>query len=97
MRKLKNLKQEAIEKPVLNFGGKQNELWCDGGEERFVRNMVFESAKFAKQCLWFTSLVAKQTHLKRIYNALEKVKAREVHTIPMGQGNKVSRIVAWSF
>jgi 23S rRNA (adenine1618-N6)-methyltransferase len=97
IRKLENLKQKKIGKPVLNFAGKPHELWCNGGEERFVRSMVFESKEFAKQCGWFTSLVAKQTHLKRIYNAIEKVEATEVKTIPMGQGNKTSRIVAWRF
>ena len=97
VRKLENLKQKNVGKPVLNFAGKPHELWCNGGEERFVRNMVFQSGEFAKNCLWFTSLVAKKEHLKRIYNAIEKVEATEVKTITMGQGNKVSRIVAWTF
>lgn len=97
IRKLENLKQGKIGKPILNFAGKPHELWCNGGEERFVRNMVFQSKEFAKNCFWFTSLVAKQAHLKRIYNAIEKVEATEVKTIAMGQGNKVSRIVAWTF
>ncbi|HET6227729.1 MAG TPA: 23S rRNA (adenine(1618)-N(6))-methyltransferase RlmF [Bacteroidia bacterium] len=97
IRKLENLKKRSGEKPLLNFAGKPHELWCNGGEERFVRNIIFESKAFAKQCGWFTSLVAKQTHLKRIYNAIEKVEVAEVRTIPMGQGNKVSRIVAWRF
>jgi 23S rRNA (adenine1618-N6)-methyltransferase len=47
--------------------------------------------------LWFSSLVAKQTHLKAIYEALRSVKADMVQTIPMGQGNKSSRLVAWTF
>lgn len=97
VRKLENLKQKNVGKPVLNFAGKPHELWCNGGEERFVRNMVFQSKAFGKNCVWFTSLVAKQIHLKRIYNAIEKVGATEVKTITMGQGNKVSRIVAWTF
>lgn len=94
MQKLKNLKAETS---LSNFGGKPQELWSDGGEERFVRNMIFESKRFSDQCFLFTSLVAKQAHLKRIYNALEKVEAAEVITIPMSHGNKSSRIVAWTF
>ena len=97
IRKLENLKQNKIGKPVLNFAGKPHELWCNGGEERFVRNMVFQSREFGGKCFWFTSLVAKQAHLKRIYNAIEKVEVAEMKTIEMGQGNKVSRIVAWTF
>ena len=96
MRKLKNLKQQII-KPVLNFGGQHNELWCKGGEERFARDMIFQSRQFAASCFWFSTLISKQTNLKSAYNALAKTGAVEIRTIPMGQGNKISRIVAWTF
>lgn len=97
VRKLKNLKQKKISTPVLNFGGQTTELWCDGGESQFVSNMIQESEKFAHQCLWFSTLISKESNLKHIYFELRKVKATEVKTIEMGQGNKVSRIVAWTF
>jgi 23S rRNA (adenine1618-N6)-methyltransferase len=96
-RKLKNLKGEQTSKPIKNFGGHNTELWCDGGENRFVRNMVRESKKFSESCFWFTTLVSKQSNLKSIYTSLEKENAVEVKTIAMGQGNKTSRIVAWTF
>jgi 23S rRNA (adenine1618-N6)-methyltransferase len=97
VRKLKNLKQKKISTPVLNFGGQTTELWCDGGESQFVSNMIQESEKFTHQCLWFSTLISKESNLKHIYFELRKVKATEVKTIEMGQGNKVSRIVAWTF
>jgi 23S rRNA (adenine1618-N6)-methyltransferase len=97
LRKLHNLKHKKVTKPILNFGGQSNELWCEGGEERFVREMIFQSKEFSVSCFWFSSLVSKESNLKSIYNALEKVGALEVKTIPMGQGNKTSRIVAWTF
>jgi 23S rRNA (adenine1618-N6)-methyltransferase len=97
LRKLKNLKQKKVIKPVLNFGGQQNELWCEGGEEKFVRDMIFQSRQFADVCFWFTTLISKQTHLKNVYRTLETVEAVEVKTIGMGQGNKISRMVAWTF
>jgi 23S rRNA (adenine1618-N6)-methyltransferase len=59
--------------------------------------MVRESKNFASSCFWFTTLVSKQSNLKRIYKSLENEKAVEVKTIAMGQGNKTSRIVAWTF
>lgn len=96
-RKLKNLKGKKEVDSIKNFGGQNAELWCDGGENRFVRNMVKESKKFAENCFWFSTLVSKQTNLKSIYNALENESAVEVKTIAMGQGNKTSRIVAWTF
>jgi 23S rRNA (adenine1618-N6)-methyltransferase len=97
LRKLKNLKQKKITKPVLNFGGRPNELWCEGGEERFVRDMIFQSRQFWDSCFWFTTLISRQTHLKNVYATLKKVEALEVKTISMAQGNKISRMVAWTF
>lgn len=97
LRKLSNLNRKRITKATLNFGGKNKELWCEGGEEKFIQKMIFQSQEFASSCLWFSTLVAKQAHLKAIYKALKTVKAVEVKTIPMSQGNKTSRIVAWTF
>ena len=97
LRKLRNLKHEKIVKANLNFGGKNNELWCKGGEVRFVRDMIFQSKQFPDSCFWFSTLISKQSNLKDVYKALKKVEAVEVKTIPMGQGNKTSRIVAWTF
>ena len=97
VRKLTNLKRKKINTPTLNFGGKNNELWCDGGEERFVRDMILQSKQFASSCFWFSSLISKESNLNSVYKTLTKVKAVEVKTIPMGQGNKISRIVAWTF
>ena len=97
LRKVRNLSGKKITKPILNFGGQNAELWCEGGERKFVRTMIRESKKFSDSCFWFSSLVSKQSNLKSIYEALDKAEATEVKTIPMGQGNKTSRIVAWTF
>ena len=96
-RKLNHLKHKKQGKIDLNFGGKSNELWCDGGEIIFLQNMIWESKEFAKSCFWFSSLVSKQSNLKNIYKTLEKAKVFETKTVEMKQGNKVSRIVAWTF
>lgn len=97
LRKLSNLQHKRITKPLLNFGGRNNELWCEGGEERFVKTMILQSKEFAESCLWFSTLVSKQAHLKSIYRTLNKVQALDVKTVQMSQGNKTSRIVAWTF
>lgn len=97
LRKLNNLKGEKISKAVRNFGGKSTELWCEGGEVQFVRDMIFESKEFAQSCLWFTTLISKRENLDAAYTALDEVGAISDKTIPMGQGNKVSRILAWTF
>ena len=97
LRKLRSLTHKNVSKPTLNFGGQSNELWCEGGEEKFVSDMIWESRRFATNCFWFTALVSKQASLKAIYNILKKVEAQDVKTITMNTGNKTSRIVAWTF
>lgn len=96
-RKIKNLSGKKVKTPELNFAGNGNELICDGGEYQFIRNMIGESKKISKNCYWFSTLVSKQSNLKGIYKSLEKIEANQIKTIPMGTGNKSSRIVAWTF
>lgn len=96
-RKLKNLTSKKQAKTVLNFGGKNNELWTKGGERKFIKNMIRESKDFSKSVKWFSTLVSKKSNLNAIYDALKKVNATKIKTIPMGQGQKISRIVAWTF
>ncbi|MGK0408797.1 MAG: 23S rRNA (adenine1618-N6)-methyltransferase [Shewanella psychromarinicola] len=84
-------------KPTLNFGGQKAELWCEGGEQQFLANMIKQSRDYANQVLWFTSLVSKSENLKPCYQLLKQVNAVEVKTIEMTQGNKATRILAWSF
>ena len=97
MRKLSNLSKQKVTEPTLNFGGQQNELICKGGEARFLTDLIHESKHFPISCFWFTSIVSKQSNLTKVYALLKQVGAEEVKTIPMGQGNKTSRIVAWTF
>ncbi len=96
-RKNKNLKEGKLKNITRNFEGKTNELWCEGGEKRFVRALIRQSKLNADSCLWFSSLISKSANLRSIKEALEKVEAVDVKVIPMGQGNKISRIVAWTF
>jgi 23S rRNA (adenine1618-N6)-methyltransferase len=96
-RKIKNLKQKQASTPLRNFGGQNNELWCAGGEGKFVSDMIFQSRDFADACLWYTTLVSKESNLKSIYHVLKLVKATAIKPINMGQGNKKSRMVAWTF
>lgn len=96
-RKWKNLGIKRGSKSKLNFGGQNNELWCDGGEEAFVRQMIEESAQYPAQCFWYSTLISKKSNLPKVYRLLKKIKAFDMKTIEMAQGQKVSRIVAWTF
>ncbi len=83
--------------PVLNFGGQGGELWCEGGEEAFIQRMISESRQIGQRCLWFTSLVSKASSLPLLYRTLDKAGALDVRTIDMSQGQKQSRVLAWTF
>ena len=97
LRKISNLNQQKSKEAVLNFGGQNGELWCDGGELRFITQMIYESVKYPLNCMWFTTLVSKKENLASIYKTLNKVNAVEIKTIDMAQGQKTSRFVAWTF
>lgn len=97
LKKMNNLQDKKSDKLVLNFGGQHNELWCEGGEIHFVKNMIIQSKMYAKQCFWFTTLISKESSLPSVYQMLKKANVVEHRTVKMAQGNKQSRLVAWTF
>jgi 23S rRNA (adenine1618-N6)-methyltransferase len=97
LRKLKNLYAEKIPQKELNFSGRSHELWCEGGELRFVSNMIHESVDYGKQCYWFTSLISQKDNLPLLLKTLQECGAKQTNLIPLLHGNKQSRILAWSF
>lgn len=94
-RKVRNLGLDS--RAPLNFGGQQDELWCEGGEKAFITRMITESVLFARQCIWFTSLVSRKENLPALMQALEDAGAGTVRTVDMAQGQKQSRFIAWTF
>ena len=105
-RKRQNLAKTALRKGTsakmktssgLNFGGQSNELWCDGGELAFLTNLVRESQLYMTQCLWFTSLVSKKENIRPLKKQLMKINAVDIREIKMVQGQKITRVLAWSF
>lgn len=84
-------------KVVRNFSGNFNELCYDGGEKAFLHNYLYESSLFKNQCFWFTAFVSKKDLVKGMEASLKKLGATEIKIINMSQGNKMSRIVAWTF
>ena len=92
-RKTKNLGTNA----VRNFAGNNNELWYVGGEKAFLHNYLYQSSLFKKQVTWFTSLVSKKENVESLQKSSKKIGVSEFKVIPMQQGNKVTRIVAWRY
>lgn len=96
-RKWKNLGKNKNQTKTLNFGGIGAELWTKGGEKSFIQTMIQESKLYSEQVGWFTSLVSKGENLPFITKLLSEVNASDVKLIDMSQGQKKSRIVAWTF
>lgn len=92
-RKTRNLGTNA----VRNFGGNNNELWYPGGEKAFLHNYLYQSSLHKKVCIWFTSLVSKKENVESLKKSAGKLGVSTFRIIPMQQGNKVTRIVTWSF
>jgi 23S rRNA (adenine1618-N6)-methyltransferase len=86
-----------VEAPHRNFGGVSHELWCEGGERDFIVKMIDESNRYSQQVGWFTSLVSRETSLPTIENTLKRTRVTDARLIEMSQGQKKSRIVAWTF
>lgn len=98
-RKVRNLNKGSLTevKKTLNFGGQKAELWCPGGEMFFISKMIKESKEYKDQVNWFTSLVSKQDNIWPLKKEIKRTGARSIKVIEMSQGNKISRIIAWSF
>lgn len=96
-RKIRNLSGRNEKSPSRNFSGIYDELIFKGGEYAFISTMISESEEFASNCFWFSTLVSKQSNLERLLKKLERSSAKQIQTIPMGTGNKSTRILAWSF
>jgi 23S rRNA (adenine1618-N6)-methyltransferase len=94
-RKWRNLGKGHSEK--LNFGGQNAELWCPGGEIKFIIKMIEQSIEFADQCLWFTSMVSKKDNLQPLHKILGKAKVADYKVVEMAQGQKTSRFIAWTY
>jgi 23S rRNA (adenine1618-N6)-methyltransferase len=95
-RKLKGL-GEGTDKLIRNFAGQAQELWYTGGEKAFLHTYLYESSLFKTNCFWYTSLVSNKDNIKSMQKSLKKLGATTVKVIEMSQGNKKSRIVAWTF
>lgn len=87
---------KKLDKAALNFSGQSNELWCEGGERRFVSGMIDESADVKDQVGLFTCLISKKENVAPLKTKLKMLGA-SVSIHEMAQGQKISRYLAWTF
>ena len=96
-RKVRNLTKDRSVKLVRNFSGNQNELVYEGGEYRFVRNMILESKSLGNKILWFSVLISKESNIQKLITLLKQYEPYEYKTIDLATGNKKSRILIWTY
>jgi len=95
-RKLKGL-GKLTDIVTRNFAGQAHELCFKGGEKAFLHTYLYESSLFKTKCFWYTSLVSNKDNIKSMKQSLTKLGAKTIKIIEMNQGNKKSRVVAWTF
>lgn len=89
-----NLKKETT---TRNFSGRSHELVYPGGELDFIIKMIIESNDYRDQVTWFTSLVSDKNNIVPLQKSLRLNQVGDIKIIPMSQGHKASRILAWKF
>ena len=67
----------AGQNPRTDYGGTRVEMWCSGGEEAFVVNLIRESQRYKDRCLWFSSMCGKKRTLKDAKAELEKLRNQD--------------------
>jgi len=94
--KQKGLGKQA-NKVVRNFSGTSKELWYPGGEKAFVHNYLYQSSLLKTNCFWYTCLVSRTQHVLSMETSLKKLGATDFKILQIALGNKISRVVAWTF
>ncbi len=97
IRKNKNLGIKSLKETHRNFKGHNQELWYPGGELAFIKKMVKESQTYQHQVLWFSSIISNQDNIPRVEQLLQDRGCLEMKIVPMAQGQKKSRFIAWTF
>jgi 23S rRNA (adenine1618-N6)-methyltransferase len=59
--------------------------------------MIKESVAMKNDIFWFTTLVSKRETLPGVTASLKTAGAFDMKVVGMSQGQKISRIVAWTF
>ncbi len=87
----------GLDRQSRNFAGTDAELWCPGGERRFIEKMIEESKQFGEQVSWFTCLISDRKNLNWLKKFPSKTGAKTTRVVELQQGQKTSRVLCWQF
>lgn len=79
-----------------NFGG-DKELFCEGGEQGFIRRMIDESFVYRSQLGWVTTLVSAKRNLAPLEKFLRLMSVKKTECVKMNTGQKSVHLLAWHF
>uniref|UniRef100_A0A1A9W7T3 U6 snRNA m(6)A methyltransferase n=1 Tax=Glossina brevipalpis TaxID=37001 RepID=A0A1A9W7T3_9MUSC len=77
--------------------GFAEELFCEGGEVKFVEKIVIESLLYAKRIRIFTTMLGHKSSLSKIMDILKEKKIQHFCSTEFHQGNTTRWGIAWSF
>ncbi|KAI8319012.1 S-adenosyl-L-methionine dependent methyltransferase, partial [Martensiomyces pterosporus] len=83
--------------PSLQTGGKNDELYTEGGEAGFLKGLLAESKVLRERVRWYTTMVGKKSTLavlKAELNAMGVARTKEGKLL---QGRTTRWVIAWSF
>ena len=83
--------------PFAVCTGASHEMITEGGELKFVRQMIQESFGLQDCIHWFTCLLGKKADYIILFKELEDLKGLVVQGHTITQGHTVRWILAWSF
>ena len=75
-----------------------NEVYCEGGEIFFIKEMIKESYIYKKNIFLFSSLIGRKKNMKKIYSVIKNLKEISLlNKITIKQGKNARWIIIWSF
>jgi len=77
--------------------GKSTEMVTNGGESKFVCQIVDDSFQLKDKIRWYTSMVGKKVTLSHVKKALKNLGILNVRTTEFFQGKTTIWAIAWSF
>uniref|UniRef100_A0A1B0C222 U6 snRNA m(6)A methyltransferase n=1 Tax=Glossina palpalis gambiensis TaxID=67801 RepID=A0A1B0C222_9MUSC len=77
--------------------GFTEELFCEGGEVKFVEKIITESLMYAKEIRIFTTMLGHKSSLSKVLDILKENKIQQFCSTEFHQGNTTRWGIAWSF
>ncbi|KAJ2842505.1 hypothetical protein J3B02_005557, partial [Coemansia erecta] len=91
---LRNAKADA---PSLTTLAKTDELFTEGGEEKFLSEMADESKVLGDRIVWYTTMVGKKRTLGILKAKLVSLGAKQIREGTLVQGRTSRWVLGWSF